>query len=110
MRRQVPVLSLLGSLILLPACETAAPPPPAAAPTTPSTGPNLDPEVEIHPLRHAVAAEVADAVNDVIRSTGDRELHVVAEPRLNALIVHGDPVLRAHVRDLADALDRPPED
>jgi hypothetical protein len=108
MRRHVPALSLLGSLILLPACSSAPEgPPPAPEPAV--AGPHLDDAFEVFPLQHADAAEVADVVNDLIRTAGGSDaLRVIANPRVNALVVSGDSVSRARLRDLLVELDRAP--
>lgn len=107
MRRHIPALSLFGSLILLPACSSTAAPHPVP-PSARAAGPDLGATVEVFALQHVDAAETADVVNDLIRAAGGRDTRVVADARVNALLVHGDPVQRAHIRDLLTELDRPP--
>ena len=106
MRRHVPALSLLGTLVLLPACETA-PPPRENAAALPVAGPRMDTGTEIVALENTTPDEILPVVDDLIRQSGNGEVRVMADPRLNALIVHGDPLLREHVRDLVRELDVP---
>jgi len=107
MRRHVPALSLLGSLILLPTCGS----PPAAPRPEPldreTAPPGADPGVEIHTLRHAAAGEIAAVVDDLLGDTRDTDVRIVADARRNALIVYGDPGTRRRISDLVDTLDRP---
>ena len=104
MRRHVPALSLLGTLILLPACASTA-----AAPAAAESAVSPDTAIEVLTLQHADAADVADVLRDLVRSTGDTTTRVAAHARLNAVVVSGDEEIRERVRDLVALLDRPPE-
>jgi type II secretory pathway component GspD/PulD (secretin) len=105
MRRHVPALSLLGTMMLLPACGST--PPPAKKPETSVAGPRLEAKVEVVQLQHVGAEETAEIVNELIDDAGGTDTRVIADTRLNAIVVYGDEVQRTHIRDLLVELDKP---
>ena len=71
----------------------------------------LEPTMEVVRLQYIGAAETAEIVNDLISTAGGDEspTRVIADERLNALIVYGDEVSRKHIHDLLVALDQAPQ-
>ncbi len=87
-----------------------------AAMDTPAAG-----EVEVIPLRHAVAADLAPIVQRLadsagaaavqgVPATGAANSAVIADPRNNSLLVKaGSPARMASIRSLVERLDQPPQ-
>lgn len=67
-------------------------------------------DTELIELRFAMAEDVASAIERIERSStgeGQTEMTIVADARINALLVHGDDLQRQRVRTLVEQIDRP---
>jgi type II secretory pathway component GspD/PulD (secretin) len=119
---QIPALSLLGTLILLPACASSADAidQPRATDRSESTEvstiqqprPATRKRVEVIQLEHATANELAALLSDLIRdATAGVERpdapRAVANPNTNSIIVFGDDAERTRIMTLVARLDIP---
>ncbi len=100
MKQFLPALSLLGSLVLLPACAHEG----ALAPAPDGAQEAL--EVERIELLHASAAELAPLLDVADDDAADRA-RVAADPRTNSLLLCGSASARAGVRAQIARLDVP---
>ena len=110
MRRTVPTLSLLGSLILLPACTTPDPAARPAAGTDAAAHADDATTLEVLDLRHAAAHDLRAVLDDLLGGAARRDVEVAVDPRRNALLVRGTPADLERVRALVAALDTPAAD
>jgi len=126
MRRYVPVLSLLGSLILLPACASKPEPvdrrapaistPTAALPAPQEAGHQTNSvsrgeRLELIRLAHTSAEDVAGVITDLITDARGRTLPgrplAIADRQTNSVIVFGNDDQRASIKELVVKLDTP---
>ncbi len=138
MRRHIPALSLLGSLVLLPACASNSdaleegPPAanesltafPAALETTTIEGGARDPShqtpparmksLEVIPLGYASAEELVPVLVELLAAANGHRLadspRTIAAPDTNAVVVFGSDDERARIKALMKELDVPVRD
>ena len=124
MRRPIPVLSLLGTLMLLPACASSPEPvdqprsasksstmePPAVPQPTPAT----QPEFDVVSLGYASAEELVPVLIELLaadhHSAEPDPTRAVADTRTNSVLLFGSSEDRARIKKLLAHLDVPAQE
>ncbi len=101
-------------LVLVPACASSQP-----APTTVRARPHPDAVMQVMALQHSDAGELAAIISELVEEAGPRgcrgpapssdepPVRVIADERLNALIVYAAPKILTRVHRLVSELDVP---